>query len=75
MQVFGDDGTFQGREDDAGRTNQARAKSIVSIRSRHAKNFVEVLGTSMADYEGKFGKIETPKEKQPVENVTMRGYS
>jgi len=56
-------------------TNQARAKSIVSISPRHAKNFVEVLGTSMADYEGKFGKIETPKEKQPVENVTMRGYS
>ena len=56
-------------------TNQARAKSIVSISPRHAKNFVEVLGTSMQDYEGKFGRIETPKEKQPVENVTMRGYS
>jgi hypothetical protein len=56
-------------------TNQARAKAIVSISPRHAKNFAEVLGTSMADYEGKFGKIETPKEKQPVENVTMRGYS
>jgi hypothetical protein len=29
----------------------------------------------MQDYEGKFGKISTPTEKQPVENVTMRGYS
>ena len=56
-------------------TNQARAKSIVSISPRHAKNFLEVLGNSIQDYEGKFGKIETPKEKQPVENVTMRGYS
>ena len=56
-------------------TNQARAKAIVSISPRHAKNFAEVLGTSMADYEGKFGKIESAKEKQPVENVTMRGYS
>jgi hypothetical protein len=56
-------------------TNQARAKAIVSISPRHAKNLLEVLGNSMADYEGKFGKITTPTEKQPVENVTMRGYS
>ena len=56
-------------------TNQARAKSIVSISPRHAKNLLEVLGNSMTDYEGKFGKIATPTEKQPVENVTMRGYS
>jgi len=56
-------------------TNQARAKAVVSISPRHAKNFLEVMGTSMADYEGKFGKIPTPAEKQPVENVTMRGYS
>ena len=56
-------------------TTQARAKAIVSISPRHAKNFLEVLGTSMADYEGKFGKIAPPGEKQPVENVTMRGYS
>lgn len=55
--------------------NQARAKAIVSISPRHAKSLLEVLGNSLRDYESKFGKIEGSAEKQPIENVTMRGYS
>ncbi|HZD44389.1 MAG TPA: DUF3467 domain-containing protein [Methanomicrobiales archaeon] len=56
--------------------NQARAKAIVSISPRHAKNLLEVLSNSLRDYENKFGKIESSSEsKGPVENVTMRGYS
>jgi hypothetical protein len=55
--------------------NQARAKAIVSISPRHAKNLLEVLSNSVRDYENKFGKIDSPGEKGPVENVTMRGYS
>jgi hypothetical protein len=56
-------------------TNQARAKAIVSISPRHAKNLHDALGNSLRDYETKFGKIEGPVDKAPVENVTMRGYS
>jgi hypothetical protein len=56
--------------------NQARAKAIVSISPRHAKNLLDVLTSSMRDYEGKFGPIQPPGEsKPPVESVTMRGYS
>lgn len=54
--------------------NQARAKAIVSISPRHAKNLLEVLASSLRDYESKFGSIQAQPEK-PVENVTMRGYS
>jgi hypothetical protein len=57
-------------------TNQARAKAIVSISPRHAKNLVEVLAKSVADYEQKFGEIRAPAAAQPQEgNVTIRGYS
>ncbi|MDD1671463.1 MAG: DUF3467 domain-containing protein [Methanomicrobiales archaeon] len=56
-------------------TNQARAKAIVSISPRHAKSLLDVLGNSLRDYEGKFGKIEPSQGAQPIENVTMRGYS
>ncbi len=56
--------------------NQARAKAIVSISPRHAKNLLEVLGNSLRDYEKKFGTIQPAGDaKQPVESVTMRGYS
>jgi hypothetical protein len=56
--------------------NQARAKAIVSITPTHAKNLLSVLGKTMADYESKFGKIETPTEKQGDGSVTtLRGYS
>jgi hypothetical protein len=47
--------------------NQARAKAIVSISPRHAKSLLEVLGNSIKDYEGKFGKIEGSVEKQSIE--------
>ena len=57
-------------------TNQARAKAIVSISPRHAKNLVAVLAKSVADYEQKFGKIDTPEAApQQESNVTIRGYS
>jgi hypothetical protein len=56
--------------------NQARAKAIVSITPSHAKRLLEVLRTSVADYETKFGTINPPKDSPPVENVTtLRGYS
>jgi len=57
-------------------TNQARAKSIVSISPKHAKNFAAVLGSSLQGYEEKFGTIKAPSEDKPEEsNVTIRGYS
>ncbi len=57
-------------------TNQARAKAIVSISPRHAKNLVEVLAKSVADYEQKFGKISAQDAApQQESNVTIRGYS
>ncbi|WAI01338.1 DUF3467 domain-containing protein [Methanogenium organophilum] len=57
-------------------TNQARAKSIVSISPKHAKNFSQVLQKSVKDFEGKFGEIKTEApEKQEDPNVTIRGYS
>jgi hypothetical protein len=56
--------------------NQARAKAIVSITPQHAKNLLVVFSKTFADYEAKFGKIETPTEKPQSESVTtMRGYS
>lgn len=56
-------------------TNQARAKAIVSITPKHAKNLLAVLSKSMKDYEEKFGSIQPPQEKGGSTNVTMRGYS
>jgi hypothetical protein len=57
-------------------TNQARAKAIVSISPKHAKNFSQVLAKTMGDYEAKFGEVKTtPPEKQEDPNVTIRGYS
>jgi hypothetical protein len=58
-------------------TNQARAKAIVSISPRHAKNLLDVLTTSMKDYEGKFGPVQhsAGEGKGTGESVTMRGYS
>ncbi|MDD3137166.1 MAG: DUF3467 domain-containing protein, partial [Methanoregula sp.] len=56
--------------------NQARAKAIVSITPNHAKNLLAVLSKSVADFESKFGTINSPPDKQTVENVTtLRGYS
>jgi hypothetical protein len=58
-------------------TNQARAKSIVSISPKHAKNFSQVLVKTIADFEGKFGEISTSadsKDEGPG-NVTIHGYS
>jgi hypothetical protein len=56
--------------------NQARAKAIVSITPMHAKSLLAVLTKTMQDYESKFGKIEPPSGKTPVDSVTtMRGYS
>lgn len=56
--------------------NQARAKAIVSITPMHAKSLLAVLTKTMQDYEAKFGKIEPPADKSPVDSVTtMRGYS
>lgn len=56
-------------------TNQARAKSIVSITPKHAKNLLAILARSMKDYEEKYGAIQAPSEKAGDTNVTMRGYS
>jgi len=56
--------------------NQARAKAIVSITPTHAKNLLAVLTKTMADYEGKFGTVNAPKEPQSDGTVTtLRGYS
>ena len=56
--------------------NQARAKAIVSITPNHAKNLLAVLTKTVADFESKFGTINSPPDKQTVENVTtLRGYS
>jgi hypothetical protein len=56
-------------------TNQARAKAIVSITPRHAKNFADVLTKSVKDYEAKFGEIpRVSPDKPDEENVTIRGY-
>ncbi|KQC03625.1 MAG: hypothetical protein APR53_04885 [Methanoculleus sp. SDB] len=56
-------------------TNQARAKAVVSISPKHAKNFAEILTKSVRDYEAKFGEIKAPSaEKTDDENVTIRGY-
>ncbi|GAB6285146.1 MAG: hypothetical protein STSR0009_13470 [Methanoregula sp.] len=56
--------------------NQARAKAIVSITPNHAKNLLAVLSKTVADFESKFGTINSPPDKQTVENVTsLRGYS
>ena len=57
-------------------TNQARAKAIVSISPKHAKNFSLVLGKSVGDYEQKFGEIKSAGAENASEhNVTIRGYS
>ncbi len=57
-------------------TNQARAKAIVSISPKHAKNFSMVLAKSVADYEAKFGEVKAEAaEKGADQEVTIRGYS
>jgi hypothetical protein len=57
-------------------TNQARAKSIVSITPRHAKNFAQVLSKTVKDYEAKFGEIKMVGDNKDAEqNITIRGYS
>ena len=58
-------------------TNQARAKSVVSISPKHAKNFSQVLAKTMADYEAKFGEITSPADSKDEgqNNVTIHGYS
>ncbi|MDO8872338.1 MAG: DUF3467 domain-containing protein [Methanoregula sp.] len=56
--------------------NQARAKAVVSITPTHAKNLLAVLTKTMADYEGKFGTVNAPKEPQRDGTVTtLSGYS
>ena len=70
-------------------TNHARAKAIVSISPKHAKNLSEVLAGSVRDYESKFGEIRNAVEQktqtaqntqndgsgEPSDTVTIRGYS
>lgn len=58
-------------------TNQARAKSVVSISPKHAKNFSQVLAKTMEDYEAKYGEISAPSEvkDEGKGNVTIHGYS
>ncbi|HON82306.1 MAG TPA: DUF3467 domain-containing protein [Methanoregulaceae archaeon] len=55
--------------------SQARAKAIVSITPQHAKNLLAVFTKTFADYEAKFGQIETPSGKQQDSVTTIRGYS
>ncbi|MDD3407936.1 MAG: DUF3467 domain-containing protein [Methanomicrobium sp.] len=58
-------------------TNHARAKAIVSISPKHAKNFSEVLSKTVSDYEAKFGEIKGALESRPDPemSLTIRGYS
>ena len=58
-------------------TNHARAKAIVSISPKHAKNFSEVLSKTVSDYEAKFGEIKGIVEAKTDSDtvVTIRGYS
>jgi len=57
-------------------TNQARAKAIVSISPKHAKNFSKVLEKSVHDFEAKFGELKTEAaEKDDTSEVTIQGYS
>lgn len=58
-------------------TNQARAKSIVSITPKHAKNFSQVLAKTILDYEAKFGELSSSSDTKDgsADNVTIRGYS
>ena len=57
-------------------TNQARAKAIVSISPKHAKNFSKVLEKSVADFEAKFGEVKAETgEREGNQDVTIRGYS
>ncbi|MBP2132957.1 hypothetical protein J2128_000878 [Methanomicrobium sp. W14] len=58
-------------------TNHARAKAIVSISPKHAKNFSGVLSKMISDYEEKFGEINTTSDsKNGVDSgMTIRGYS
>lgn len=58
-------------------TNQARAKSVVSISPKHAKNFSQVLAKTIADYEAKFGEIKAAPDSKDggSDNVTIHGYS
>ena len=57
-------------------TNQARAKAIVSISPKHAKNFSMVLAKSVADFEAKFGEVKAEAaEKDETSEVTIQGYS
>jgi len=58
-------------------TNHARAKAIVSISPKHAKNFSEVLSKTVLDYEAKFGEIKRVADSKSDADtgVTIRGYS
>lgn len=58
-------------------TNHARAKAIVSISPKHAKNFSEVLSKTVSDYEEKYGEIKVIAEaKADLDpSLTIRGYS
>ncbi|MBN2734118.1 MAG: DUF3467 domain-containing protein [Methanomicrobiaceae archaeon] len=58
-------------------TNHARAKAIVSISPKHAKNFSEVLSKTVLDYEAKFGEIKkaTDSKSDAETGLTIRGYS
>lgn len=58
-------------------TNQARAKSVVSISPKHAKNFSQVLAKTITDFEAKFGEISSAPETKDgsPNNVTIHGYS
>ena len=57
-------------------TNQARAKAIVSISPKHAKNFSKVLEKSVSDFEAKFGEVKGDVAKEEDTNeVTIQGYS
>ena len=55
--------------------NQARAKAVVSLSPKHAKNFSVVLAKTMQDYEEKFGEVTAKTEQPEEEGVVIRGYS
>lgn len=52
-------------------TDQAKAKSIVTITPQHAKRLLKALKDNIQKYESKFGKIELPEEADESRDVEI----
>lgn len=53
------------------RTNQAKAKSIVSITPQHAKRLYKALENNIKKYESHFGNISLPEESDESRDVEI----